>query len=1111
FPMDLRLRSIMKNTKASINVFRVGVGGSFDEYDNYRYYFPLSDRYCNINAKTSETDIRVERYMNYLGYDYTESKPATYDAENIGECMETTPAPEPQFRFGHDVPVPTMAGDVSGDRYEYKFDEYFKMLYSGQTEDSGGSCTDTSDLSYSAPYRKLDKAYYRKWLAFTNIETTYAAGRAPYECASPIECYSSSCSFDFYSRGTNLKKVGDNLVEFMADCNAYGTSGGKTTEVCAPTTGITPGSAADPVDYATTTLKLAKIRIKIDGYDSTDIMQVEEQDIFPGDCPDVHTDQWSYKNGSCIGDCGDTGADNRCELRREWCDFSGNDLGAYECGNGAGVLDFYNADMVVGLDITIEKMPAGITITSGVPKSECPQLYGVNSETTEVDCPTLVGSAYPPAGGFVFFGKTSEPEKRVMWTPNVGANPREVIGYGFGDDNLVHTLLGDRLTGCNLNDLTDYARVEIGPPNGAKWQQLMDAFTPLFEERMDGMAGELGDDKVASDGELIISSIPWVLAYKPYYDNEDDSYMLSSVAAQKLREKNIFDLPTPNALDTNAAGLDADYGSSSSSENLDENYLLVYPKYIYLFFAPSEGRDFGQCAYDEALGMPSLKPYGWCEPCTISTIAYQNITAGDWAYLPRMQEDASESRAICSCDTGDFKCFSPTVTDVEDYDGADLMDSGSPRTQPEAFLMKERLGDYMKAAVLPVIDMTDESNWEKTRPSELGGNYEEYDFERLFGDMGSVVVIVDTVDKSQYIPVPAERLEEISERSAIVRTHCWRCMTAVRLSAPIAPFTDARFEDALTSLFSDSAIRKNIDIVAFDYSPQITGYGGYYTTENLSDDVLNHLSSRSRKVLQIAQKPSIALNFYISTESSFWTDERVKDVLGKLADNQDTLADAGLMGFIWMPARGETDILGTGIVDTSSGVGDQTTTFCAVQKGMNDFANPSPLVIYSRVAAVDAINCSICTAYEKSMGACNKTCGNGVECGVPEGYPASIEWTCPAGTFLNPCQLCNESLKRFVCTYNYYNGTIETRIYEPSYISSDLYMDVLAGLETPDKCCIESPDGTRYSYNKQVFSGLRTIPIVFPKSGTEGASCAGGRGLTGEFCGVEVVPTANYD
>ncbi len=1122
FPMDLKLASIMKNTKSSINVFRIGVGGSFDEYDNYRYYFPISDKYCNVNMGPSLGGDKVDRYMNYLGGFISDKHP--YDPSDIGECMDLDSlAPEPPFRFGHDALLETPAGPVHTEKYEYKFTQYYKLLYSGEADvihtprGSMFSGTCSEERVESEPYRKLDREYYRKWLYWSHLEMIYdTAERAPFECAGPLECYSGSCSFDFYSRATNLRKIGEVTEELAADCNAYGTPGGKTIEVCAPTVNINP-DASDPFSYASVIVNMAKIKIEVDPYDQQDIMEKDEPELT--DCS-VH-DEWAL---GCVGDCSDMGGDHRCELRTEWCDFSGrlerglpSTLKKYcRCKDNTNVLDYVITEEVVGPSFEIERMPASINIVEKA-KKECKEFYGENDETDTAPCPVLEGSAYPPVGGFVFFGKSKRPEDEIKW------NEKTVIGYTFGDYRF--TLLSE---GCNLRWGSPGETVVIGEPSGENWQKLMDAFAPMFEKRMDEIATEMGDGGgTIDDGELIISSMPWVLAYKRE-GWSNDKYTISSVAAQKLKERNLLDLPEANADGTSASELVTHSPSGNSDTNAYRTYFLMYPKTITLFFEP-EGDTLVSCEYDRATGLPSLKQYGWCEPCTISTLAYQNITASDWAYIP-MEEakwpfiEGSEED-ICDCvyeleRSGlgfvvwhDFKCTAPHITDIDDYDGAIVSVTGAARTQPEASLMKERLGNYMKSGVLPVIDMTDDSNWDKTRPDDPDELYNEYDFERLFGDMGATIVIVDTIHASHWVPVPQERLDEISERAAIIRTHCWRCMTAVRLKTDVAAFTDERFNETIISLFSDPRLRKDVDIVAFDYSPQVVKYKGYYSDETLEEDVVGHLSRRGRSTLQLAQKPSLVLDFYTNADSAYWTGDKIEGVLRELADNQAELGDSGIMGIIWMPVRGETPVGGEGIVSIDGvGVGEKGEYFCSVQKGMDAFANPAPTVIYTKVDAVESVNCTRCSTYDRVTGKCNMICENGALCTLPEGL-AEGDAKCLDGMVVEPCELCNATPGTFKCEYHYHNGTVEEVSFDSSDISSNLYMDVVGGLEKPNRCCLQGADGSFYSYTKRVFAGMRTVPVVFPKNGDEGASCGMGMSdiTSGGFCGIEVVPMRNYD
>lgn len=1138
-PMDNKLKSIMKNTKSSINVFRIGIGGSFDEYDNYRYYFPLSDRYCNLNPELNPTDIRIDRYMNYLGVDWGGGADyIPYDADEIGQCMETSGgAPEPVFQFGHSsVSSP---GDEYAEVYEYYFLDFWKSIYSSE---NGEECS--NERENSEKYRKLFTGFYSQKLTQTYIESIFSAGRAPFECESPLDCYSMSCSYDTYSRGTNYEVVGGETVEFFADCNLYEDDSGKSVEVCGPTTGVNTVNPDNPMAYASTEVRFAKIKMKADGYNSANMIEVEEVN-YPDDCPDVSDEQWVL---GCIGDCGGMGNNHRCELRKEWCDFSGNDLGAYRCeAGGGGAFDYDTGAQEVGEYFSLTGMPAGIRIESGVDKNDCSQLYGSGAESDEASCPVIVAASedtitgyppgtvihgaaaevYPPAGGFVFFGSAKLPEEEVIW------RGRKVIGYSFGD-GMRHTLLGSTCNpqGPGIAIGQDFDLVEIGEPNGETWQELMDSFTPLHEKRLDAIAGQLQDGMVIDDTEIVISSIPWILGYKRWESTSDESYTLGSVAAQSLMSRNILGRPEANADGTSPAEMDAHaINSKAKSTNKDIEYLLLYPRYIYLYFEPEEGENFGHCEYDEATGMPAISQYGWCEPCTVSTIAYQAIEAEDWAYLPMTEYGGTVfHESVCGCtDDGGFACFAPHITDMDEYYGESLLESGAARTIPEAGIMKERLGNYMKSGVLPVIDMTDESNWNKLRPdyveeTETGPSpfgitpdflfgdeeeepsafYDEYDFERLFGEMGAVITIVGTVDGDG--DFTSTDIDAISERAAIIRTRCYRCMTAVRIEGR---FTAEEYNDTLTTLFSYPALRKDIDIVAFDYSPDAFGF--YSEDDDLGQKILENIEYLGKTTLHFSQKPSIILNFHIQ-EIGFWGLDDIEYVLQTLANNQDTIADSGVIGIIYMPVRSNL-VEAEGLVAVNSmGAGEKGEKFCSVQKGVNYFANPPPTVIYGKVLEMDSVNCTRCTAYEKATGSCDMECENGVMCSLPSDLDAA-DAKCPQGTILDECALCNETLGTFECDYIYQNGTIETRTYPSSYISTDLYMDVVGGLSKPEKCCLEAQDGTVYSYQKQVYSAASTIPAVFPASGGEGATCSAGTlDISGEgFCGLEIVPVRNYD
>src|SRR3989339_360671 len=78
YPMDERLNTLITNTKGSfVNTFRFGIGSSFSDYEVAKYYFPMSDRFCNPYLKKITADGK-DRYMNYLIYDGGSTFSSTY-------------------------------------------------------------------------------------------------------------------------------------------------------------------------------------------------------------------------------------------------------------------------------------------------------------------------------------------------------------------------------------------------------------------------------------------------------------------------------------------------------------------------------------------------------------------------------------------------------------------------------------------------------------------------------------------------------------------------------------------------------------------------------------------------------------------------------------------------------------------------------------------------------------------------------------------------------------------------------------------------------------------------------------------------------------------------
>ncbi|MEW6035819.1 MAG: hypothetical protein AB1529_04360, partial [Candidatus Micrarchaeota archaeon] len=184
---DDLLLNFLKNSKGSfINTFRLGVGSSFEEFDHYRWFFPLSDLNCNSNPVAGAK----ERYMNYLispdefGQKYSG---AAYDkpderVQNESFCLKDEVSP---FRG------PTYDGASMPD---YR---YYPVRRTADGIDYGEDFPQYVSVSFE--HTQFDKVFYSNFLnliyekelsegleSFAGIPTP-----APFECGTSLDCASA--------------------------------------------------------------------------------------------------------------------------------------------------------------------------------------------------------------------------------------------------------------------------------------------------------------------------------------------------------------------------------------------------------------------------------------------------------------------------------------------------------------------------------------------------------------------------------------------------------------------------------------------------------------------------------------------------------------------------------------------------------------------------------------------------------------------------------------------------------------------------------------------------------------------------------------------------------
>ncbi|MDD5340258.1 MAG: hypothetical protein PHV13_03335, partial [Candidatus ainarchaeum sp.] len=578
---------------------------------------------------------------------------------------------------------------------------------------------------------------------------------------------------------------------------------------------------------------------------------------------------------------------------------------------------------------------------------------------------------------------------------------------------------------------------------------LLEAFEPYFEQRAKGLGQKLGAKKVNAFS-AVFSFTPWIPTFQKGIhrsgshissaksqvvndksDGNDGSVgftylgdFLASPSAQSIRQRNMYDEEMNQVYGTSAAELDAagdpwgggEFTNDKEGKTVYHTYNLGVSKYLILIKYTEAGK-LGDCAIDENTLLPRMRTFGWCEPCTTSSLAFQNITANATAYLPnytaKLKETgapnaylASNVQPICtstistpsgSTPVDSATCFNAYITDMQDYSGSPGV-QGSPRTIPDATIIKERLGNYMKSGVLPVLDISHISNWNLTHSEKVGSSstytampdYTEYDFQRLFGSMGAAVVIVDHVSSRADLeatlaaanakPAGATKLDRIIARSGIVRNKCPNCLTAVQVDTPRSVYCDARtetststcFNNTVTALLRDPRAKFNIDMITFDYPVTLHPQSGAIGLKNKSGAVADDIAAYGRTALQAGGKPSMVVGFNVDTSDPDWSGNH-EFLFNAIVQKQADLIGAGVIGIIYSPVR-DTGFVTQGSVSpftacsattgcTDTGLFMCGTGPCTTNQGWWERNTPSTPPACTTTNGCSALNLYRCTTF----------------------------------------------------------------------------------------------------------------------------------------------------
>ncbi|MBN1170410.1 hypothetical protein JXA56_05265 [Candidatus Micrarchaeota archaeon] len=1265
-PMDASLRQIMKNSKSQINVFRMGVGGSFDEFDQYRYFFPMSDMFCSINPEGT-----VDRYMNYLSWqsgNANEFDPSQITSNCIDDDNISGPfsfSEENETRDSTHVRVGNFEYDtVLPDESNYKFAHYAIVDLWSDYHSSNNGYYSYGDPFIGGVYKKIDAYFYRKELAIAHQGTILAqegATRAPFECSfTSYDCYSGTCGTEVWNRGMMIEKSDSPVpVEIQTDCNRMEDENGQTRVVCAPTKGVVIHEGWAPtVNYGQ--VEIAPARMQTDpGYSglytysslasNMESLLEDWNEFSRQEAVAIGRDRtvrWSLDTVTFYS-----------EERSECEDYESGGSGTVLCSNisqdyrhppiggitffgkvGGNAITMPDGSVIIGYSLVrpedfhsmyfVEN--CDISFNSSNPYENNRFMFDLETNACQSYCNQRLTYSTGCIGNYntgdYYYGSESEcnDAHRVDWIQRCldgyaysTAEARQECGEGIGiidyscfqtrmemrdanpvcenyydefdefvaectdqcldfcenvNQELCEDFCQDGMFGrpgdvvlcftpeecaemavtmptCNIPGedplnakITDsFYRIDFEEPGDDVWQTMMRIFRPYFEDRVKNgiMASNFGDGcgEWLSKDDAIISSIPWIVNYKKYINLDGSILMndvyLSSTSAQAIRERNLFGRSTANSSGTSSCELRSSTLhplTLAFGDSVYQYHDIAYSKNIYLIKYQPGSERIGRCAIDDTTYMPVVNTYGWCEPCTESTLAYQGISAEDRVYMPAYtanveDDEYDELQTICELKydygysgggvavTDNVSCFNAHITDINDYKES-IGGIGSPRTIPEASILKERMGSYMKSGVLPVLDLTNETNWNIENPDATGGfslwwfnvdfgsenEYLEYDFERLVGSMGAAIIIVDTIDE----PPDASRTLDILERTAIVREKCFGCMAAVQVNDALSA---DEFREMILPLLEHPSGQLNIDLITFNY--EVSAHTEITTAEGIVEDIEEYGRTALTTPSPGRGKPTMIVGFNIRDDDSRWS---YSHLFSTIVTSQDNMIRAGVTGIIYSPVRqtGQESLVGI-----EGGVGvKKDEKFCAMQSALQRMSQSPPTAVFTKIVAQEDITCQRCSSLEITLGECDRTCDDGSQCTMPDGATDS-HYKCQDNTVSMNCPLCTELPGNYNCIIRYANGSQNSISGAMSQIDSDIWMDVIGGMEAPYRCCLEDSLGIKYSYYKESLQGAINKPVVFPKLGDPNVDCGMGDSSDlsklSNFCNINNVPITDYD
>ena len=344
---------------------------------------------------------------------------------------------------------------------------------------------------------------------------------------------------------------------------------------------------------------------------------------------------------------------------------------------------------------------------------------------------------------------------------------------------------------------------------------------------------------------------------------------------------------------------------------------------------------------------------------------------------------------------------------------------------------------------------------------------------------------------------------------------------------------DQRVARAIPDKYPD-----RVDLLLQEWYPLCSGGG------SLEEKVEREVSAKmefSRALLSNLSKPSIIWKFHFPDNSQCGQMTGGKKdygyFLSYLFNNTGAMVDAGMLGLIydsWMTADGRgygaetetvtsqvgwhtesvplstglTDTLAEGRLDDYNGAasGKTSTPFCELQRYSAEVLGLVKYTYGQKLYSQEgACACTPCTESDYTLGLCEEFsappgqdipqqyCNDGNACEMPPGHSDYENYKCPSTCVsAEACLPCSSFSSQSFCRIEEV-GSAPQGVSKPYSEISDTYWEFLAGLPASAKCCLVSQEPNKplleYTYVAREGSKQQSEFLQYPTRGESGIDC----------------------